>query len=215
MGRLFMSEDDDIEVDRPSENRGLIDFEGKAEQFVDSDEATYFRGSSSPFYMPWSTRKQEKRPPKPRFQPTIAVPPQELTFELQQDCKAGEVVEIQGPTGPIPVKVDEACRKGERRTMYLGPSERVRVELPEDHVGDSVRVTHEGDSFLVPVPEGVSPGGTFECSPPTIMVQVPIGAKAGEGVVFFHPSQDQEKEHTAVVPEGFEPGSFFAVAVRG
>jgi len=210
-----MREDDDIEVERPSENRGLIDFEGEAEQFVDSDEATYRRTISSPFYMPWSTKKQEKRPPKPRFQPTIAVPPQELTFELQEDCKAGEVVQIQGPTGPIPVKVAEACRKGEKRTMFLGPSQLVKVDLPEDHVGDTVRVTHDGESFWVPVPEGVAPGGSFEVSPPTIMVQVPIGAKEGEGVVFFHPSQDQEKEHTAVVPRGFEQGSFFAVAVRG
>lgn len=166
------------------------------------------KGGDGRWYMPWSRRGSKGGSRGPGA--ARAVIPQELSYTLPSGHKPGDTVTIQGPLGPLQVRVPEGKTPGDLCTHVLGPGpDQVSVvDVPEGvTAGEVVEFTDgQGRRVLAQVPAGKLPGDTFEAAPPVMMVEVPEGGRANDRLSF----QDQEgKLCTALVPKGVPPGHFF------
>uniref|UniRef100_A0A7S1FF11 Uncharacterized protein n=1 Tax=Noctiluca scintillans TaxID=2966 RepID=A0A7S1FF11_NOCSC len=143
--------------------------------------------------------------------PTVALPPREVFFTVPENVQPGDIIDVDGPTGPLTVAVPPEHYPGDECSILLSaPSVCVTVPLDAKE-GDLIRVENRpGATCEVVVPPGKREGDTFQTVLPSVIVQVPCGASPGDSVSF---EIDSGSELCAVVPEGSVPGTFFAVAI--
>mmetsp|Transcript_55041 Transcript_55041/g.101878 ORF Transcript_55041/g.101878 Transcript_55041/m.101878 type:complete len:225 (-) Transcript_55041:281-955(-) len=138
--------------------------------------------------------------------------PQVLEFTIPEDHVAGQRVQVDGPHGPMWVKVPSDKGPGEPCSFRLGPSEVLKIRVPEGALpGDKVEFDGpRGVAQLAVVPEGALPGDIFEVTPSALMVQVPIGARPGDMVRFRKPDGEWGR---AKLPtrKKYEAGQYFAI----
>jgi hypothetical protein len=151
---------------------------------------------------------------------TVATPPIELTAKVPEKHEEGEKVKIAGPHGPIEVAPPKDSKPGDEFVYRLVPLYEFRVEVPAGaKPGLEIEVKRrDGVRVSISVPPGLKPGDIFEVLPPALIVKVPDGAKGGDYVV-YHPvaapgaQMDPQMAQLwirTVVPEGAEPGQYFA-----
>lgn len=169
------------------------------------------------WYKPWSSRPAEPassaagfdRETAPEPIRTVAVPPQEIKFNVPEDNNG--FVHVEGPSGLICIPIPEGKSPGDEVVVPLTSTHQYSIKVPEGwSEGDTLAfVDEDGKKYEVSVPKGKGPGDSFEVEPPVLMVAVPKGAKAGDRVVF----RSLDRDMIARVPEGVEPGLFFAAYV--
>jgi len=143
--------------------------------------------------------------------PALCCPPQDLTFDIPESVQIGDMICIQGPHGPLPIKVLEGMVPGERCMYRLGGPDEFIVDVPEGGLpGDNVSFPgRNGEELQAVIPLGCKPGDSFRVGASVIMVQVPMGARAGRAVSIKMPYDKQPK--IVRVPEGCTPGMYFCV----
>lgn len=151
---------------------------------------------------------------------TVATAPMELTAKLPEDYEEGKKIKIAGPHGPIEVFPPKEAKGGSEFTFRLVPMYEFRVEVPPGaRPGLQIEVKRrDGVKVAINVPPHLKPGDIFEVFPPALIVRVPDGAKGGDVVVYrpaAPPGQQLDPKVAqqwlrAVVPEGAEPGNYFA-----
>jgi len=155
--------------------------------------------------------QREKARAGPQTLAANCTTPQELTFTVPLDLTEEGYACISGPFGPMLVPVPDDRRPGDKCSIKLGPSNSYKVEVPDSkYAGDKMTFNGDnGEELQVVVPKGKGPGDFFEVTPPTLMVQVPIGARKGDQLIFTVP--DTKKKLSAPCPGGLDPGQYFAV----
>jgi len=144
----------------------------------------------------------------------LATPPVELSVTLSDKFKPGESFTVQGPLGPIRVEPPPEAEPGMSLRYRLAPRPDFRVQVPPGaRPGSEVKFEKaDGVEVCVCVPEGLGPGDAFEVTPPALMVKVPEGVNAGDGLVFCGrqgPNGEPAEWYRAKLPEGLEAGKYF------
>jgi len=201
----------------------LLVFDESPKSRVSRDEARQ-RGES-PLRFDDDRPQREKRDPRDNFRlddqaapPGVRVfraltaVPQDLSFTVPPNCRAGQPVCMQGPHGPIRVPLPQGYQRGERCTIRFGPSVLHQVAVPKgSRPGDTVKFEGtNGEQLEAVVPIGKESGDYFEVSPPVLMVQVPDGAVEGDLLCFDNPAGVEVR---ARVPKGIKPLQYFAARI--
>lgn len=153
----------------------------------------------------------EALPPKQvaRVLSALVAAPQELVFTVPANLAEQQFeVCVEGPHGPLNVKLPQDAVPGEQRTWRLGPPGQ-QVVVPEGAVEGSV-FDCEVDGTLVhaTVPAGKAPGDVFEALPPALVVMIPPSARKGDILEF---SDASGRAFQVPVPEGLVPGQYFSL----
>jgi len=161
------------------------------------------------------TRRPAKHgaPPASVFQTKVTLPV-DLHFDVPEDFRPRqEFAVVDGPHGPVSMRVPEGSRPGEPVTVRLGPNPTYRVTLPaRAKEGDTLTVEPpEGETIHFHVPPGKKAGDCFKVEPRVLMVRVPEGASRGDWVAFAAPDG---AERMACVPRGVPPGQYFDVPLE-
>jgi len=146
---------------------------------------------------------------------TLAV---EFTADLPPDHKEGQKLRVIGPHGPVEVQPPPDAHPGLCQRYRLSPKPEFRVTVSPG-VEPGMNMTFKrsnGDQISIRVPPNVGPGESFTVNPPALMVRVPEETQPGDTVCFRNivHRTDDNREVTewcrARVPEGLQPGKYFA-----
>lgn len=142
------------------------------------------------------------------FQAPVAFP-QDLHFTVPTTLVEGQTsVCIEGPHGPIMVKLPEDAKPGEQRTWRLGPAGK-QVVVPEGlHSGSVIDCDVEGVIIQATIPDDKAPGDFFEVLPPSLVVMIPSGSLPGDILEFPGP---QGHPVQVPAPVGLAPGQYFTL----
>merc|ERR1712232_1472357 len=141
---------------------------------------------------------------------TSSTLPIELAYVVPASAKPGQDVCVQGPHGPLMVKLPEGSKPGEPVKVRVGPAVLFQATVPSGKSpGDEmVLALPDGTQIQITIPEGKAEGDVFQFTPPVLMVQVPEGAREGTEVRFRTPTGH---EQTAIVPAGVPEKQYFEV----
>jgi len=153
----------------------------------------------------------------------VTTPPAEFSAMVPEDHQEGKTLRVLGPHGPIEVTPPPGSQPGMTLKWRLGPKPEFKVVVPPGAgPGSEAKFKRsDGAEISVQVPPGLAPGDVFDVSPPALMVRVPNGAMPGDCVCFRH-SVSQANDDMEVtewcrarVPQGVEPGKYFAARLPG
>ncbi|CAE8600571.1 unnamed protein product [Polarella glacialis] len=143
----------------------------------------------------------------------LATPPVSIGTKIPEDWQKGQTVKVTGPHGPIEVTPPPESTAGGSITFRLVPPPHYRVEVPPgaEPGRGLLHSLPDGTQIELPIPEGIRPGDIFEVVAPSLMVQVPEGARGGDYVTFLETAEGgQDRWLRAPVPHRLKPGQYFA-----
>lgn len=149
-------------------------------------------------------------------------PPLVFDVAVPLSAQPGQEVKAMGPAGPVVLRLQADAVPGGSVRFAMKPKPRYLVEVPKNAgSGWTIRFqVNGGEEVQVLVPPGVSPGDTFEVTPPALLVQVPEDSKPGDFVKFIHAvSEDGDtcsgrtECFRAVVPDGLAPKQYFVALI--
>lgn len=143
-----------------------------------------------------------------------AAPPQDVFFKVPKGVAPGQILPVQGPHGPMPVKVPPGVKPGMKLAVRLAANSVQEVFVPAGaKPGQKVTfLDADNQEVVAVVPPGKKPGQVFHVSPPVVMLPVPFGAVQGDLLTFTAPAADGSFEPRVVpLPANFSPGQYFAV----
>jgi len=125
-----------------------------------------------------------------------------------QDYKPGQVIEAEGPHGPLIINQPNA-KPGQELTFRLAAPPDMKITIPKDYEQGTILMFDrlDGARICVTVPSGFGPGDTFEVAPPVLMVKVPEGAQPGDSVVFLDTNSEWLRTR---VPNNVDSVGYFA-----